>query len=67
MIMSFKTYYIYILRNNSGTLYVGVTNNIIRRLWEHKQKVVQGFTQKYHIDKLIYYEEYQDPQTAIAR
>lgn len=62
-----KSYYVYILRNNSGTFYIGFTSNLIKRVWEHKNKVVEGFTQKYAIDKLIYYEEYGDPETAILR
>ena len=62
-----KTYYIYILRNNSGNFYIGITNNLVRRVWEHQQKFVKGFTEKYNIDKLIYYEEYADPETAILR
>lgn len=57
----------YILRNNSGTFYIGITNDLARRLWEHQQKLVQGFTEKYNINKLIYYEIYQDPETAITR
>ena len=62
-----KSYYVYILTNRSGTLYIGVTGNLEKRIWEHKQKVVEGFTKKYNIDKLIYYEEYNDPLTAIER
>lgn len=62
-----KTYYVYILRNRSGNFYVGVTNNLTKRVWQHKNKVVKGFTEKYNIDKLIYYEGYGDPETAITR
>lgn len=62
-----KTYYVYILRNHSGNFYIGVTSNLIKRVWEHKNKFVKGFTEKYNIDKLIYYEIYNDPETAIAR
>lgn len=62
-----KQYYIYILRNKSGNFYIGITNDLIRRLWEHKNKFVKGFTEKYNIDKLIYYEVYHDPETAISR
>ncbi len=62
-----KQYYVYILRNNSGNFYIGITNNLIRRVWEHQQKLVKGFTEKYNIHKLIYYEIYHDPQTAIER
>ena len=60
-----KTYYVYILRNRSGNFYIGITSNLIKRIWEHKNKFVKGFTEKYNIDKLIYYEMYDDPQTAI--
>ena len=51
--MNNRQYYVYILFNKkNGTLYVGVTNNLIKRVWEHKNKVVEGFTQKYSVDKL---------------
>jgi len=53
-----KTYYLYVLANTSKMIYIGVTNNLIRRIYEHKQKLVEGFTSKYNIDKLIYYEEF---------
>ena len=62
-----RTYYVYFLRNNSGNFYIGITSNLIKRVWEHKNKFVKGFTQKYNIDKLIYYEMYNDPKTAVAR
>lgn len=62
-----RKYFVYILRNHSGNFYVGLTSNLIKRIWEHKNKLVKGFTQKYNIDKLIYFEEYDDPITAIAR
>lgn len=62
-----KQYYIYILRNKSGNFYIGITNDLIRRLWEHKNKLVKGFTEKYNVDKLIYYEVYNDPENAISR
>ncbi|OGE04104.1 excinuclease ABC subunit C [Candidatus Curtissbacteria bacterium RIFOXYB1_FULL_41_59] len=55
------------LRNRSGNFYIGVTSNLIKRVWEHKNKLARGFTQKYNIDILIYYEVYDDPQTAITR
>lgn len=60
-------YYVYILTNKSTTLYVGVTNNLERRVYEHKQKLIPGFTQKYNLNKLIYYEETSDINSAIAR
>lgn len=48
-------------------LYVGVTNNLLRRVWEHKQEIIDGFTKKYHVHDLIYYEHSEDATTAIAR
>lgn len=62
-----KTYYVYMLRNRSGNLYIGVTSNLVKRVWEHKNKLVKGYTEKYNIHILIYYEIYSDPQNAIAR
>jgi putative endonuclease len=63
-----KEYYIYILANNrNGTLYIGVTSDLIKRVWEHKNKVVEGFTQKYHVNKLVYYEQYREAENAIRR
>ncbi|MGH9745242.1 MAG: GIY-YIG nuclease family protein [Candidatus Acidiferrales bacterium] len=62
-----KTFAVYILASASGVLYVGVTNNIQRRLWEHKQKLVPGFTAKYDVTKLVHYEVFGDVRAAIAR
>ncbi len=62
-----KAYYVYILTNRSATLYIGVTSDLSRRLWEHKNKMVDGFTKKYNINKLIYLETYNRPEEAIAR
>ena len=62
-----RQYYVYIMTNQSGTLYTGVTNNLIRRVYEHKQKLVDGFTKKYNITKLIYFEETEDVMSAITR
>lgn len=50
-----------------GTLYIGVTSDLIKRVWEHKNKVVKGFTSRYGLDKLVYYEIYEDPENAIKR
>ncbi len=62
------SFFIYILANKSNTtLYVGVTNNLIRRVYEHKNKLVEGFTKRYNIDKLIYFEQTADVETAIER
>ena len=62
-----KTYYVYIMTNRKGTLYTGVTNDLQRRVHEHKTKKVKGFTEKYNIDRLIYYEETDDVTMAIER
>ena len=60
--------YVYIMTNKpNGTLYIGVTNNLVRRVWEHKNKVVEGFTSKYNLDKLVYYEVFEDELLAIQR
>lgn len=58
---------VYIVTNHSRTLYVGVTGNIQRRIWEHKEKIIKGFTQKYKIDKLVHYELFENFPMAIAR
>ena len=62
-----KTYYVYIMTNRSKTLYTGMTNNLHRRVYEHKTKQGSGFTRKYNIDRLVYYEETPDVKAAIAR
>ena len=60
-------YFVYIMTNKSGTLYTGVTNNLERRIYEHKHHLVKGFTKKYKIDKLVYFEETNDIHAAISR
>ena len=63
-----KNYYVYILASKrNGTLYVGVTNDLERRISEHKQKIVKGFTEKYNVSKLVYYEDADDIGEAIGR
>ena len=62
-----RSYYVYIMTNHSRTLYTGVTNNLLRRVMEHKKKELPGFTQKYNISQLVFYEETDDINTAIAR
>jgi len=62
-----KKYYVYIMSNRSKTLYTGMTNNLERRVAEHKTKSIEGFTKKYNITKLVYYEEFDAPLEAIAR
>ena len=51
----------------NGTLYIGVTSNLPKRVWQHKHKVTQGFTAKYDVNLLVYYEVYEDPHNAITR
>src|SRR5512136_2904663 len=62
-----KHYYVYIMTSPSGTLYTGMTNDLKRRVYQHKHKLIEGFTAKYNVTRLAYYEETQDVQTAIAR
>jgi putative endonuclease len=63
-----KQYYVYILANATNVaLYIGVTSDLKRRIYEHKRKLVKGFAEQYSIDKLVYYEVYQDPENAILR
>jgi len=63
-----KDYYVYMLASKrNGTLYIGVTSNLMRRVWEHKEKVADGFTKKYGVDKLVYVEHFLDPENAIKR
>ena len=62
-----KQYYVYILTNHSRTLYTGVSNNLQRRVYEHKHHMVKGFTSKYNITRLVYFEETSDVYAAIAR
>lgn len=66
--MQERQYFVYILTNKrNGTLYVGVTNNLTRRIHEHKHKSVEGFTSKYALSRLVYYEMFGDIRLAIAR
>jgi len=61
-------FYVYILANDSNsTLYIGITNNLLRRVSEHKQQIVAGFTKTYNVHKLVYYETFNSPQFAIER
>ncbi len=65
--MNDKQYYVYIMTNCRNTvLYVGVTNNLVRRVFEHKEKIIDGFTKKYNVTKLVYYEAGGDVYEAIA-
>jgi len=60
-----RSYWVYIATNKSNTLYTGVTNDLNRRMAEHKEKLVKGFTEKYNINKLIYFQEFDTPNEAI--
>ena len=60
-------FYVYIMTNKSRTLYTGVTNNLERRVYEHKQKLIPGFTTKYNISRLVFFEATQDIRAAIER
>jgi putative endonuclease len=62
-----KTYYVYIMSSQSRTLYVGVTDDVVRRVWQHKSGEVKGFTQQYNIHTLVYVESFRDIYSAIAR
>lgn len=61
-------YYVYILTNKTNNvMYIGMTNNLARRLYEHRHELIDGFTKKYHVHKIVYYEEFQDVKLAIKR
>ena len=63
-----KQYFVYILASKrNGTLYIGVTNNLQKRVYEHKEKKIEGFTQKYDVSKLVYFEQTSDVHSALAR
>ena len=62
-----KQYYFYIMSSLSGTLYVGMTNDLGRRVWQHKEKEIDGFTKRYNVDRLVYFEEFSNVRDAIAR
>ena len=62
-----REYYVYIMASASGTLYIGVTNDLARRISEHKQNLIEGFTKKYGCHKLVYYENFSGIKDAIAR
>lgn len=66
--MKDHNYYVYILTtDNNKVMYIGVTNDLERRVYEHKNKIIKGFTQRYNIQKLVYSEHYPDINAAIAR
>jgi putative endonuclease len=63
-----KQYYVYIMTNKHNTvLYTGITSDLKRRVYEHKNKLVDGFTKKYNVSNLVYYEVFYDPENAILR
>ena len=62
-----KQYYVYTLSNKSGMLYTGVTSNLEQRLYQHRNKLNEGFTSKFNINRLVYYESMEDVTAAIAR
>lgn len=65
--ISMKTYYVYIMASSSGTLYTGVTDDLERRVFEHKHKLIPGFSSKYNVNRLVYYEETRDIKEALNR
>jgi putative endonuclease len=65
--MGGRTYYVYLLANRSGTVYVGVTNELERRVLEHRQGLFPGFTKQYKVNSLVYYEEFDYIEDAIQR
>jgi len=63
-----NSYWVYIISSDrNGTLYVGVTNNPVRRIWEHKHQLMEGFSKKYEIHHLVYFEPHESPESAITR
>jgi putative endonuclease len=61
-------YFVYLLASKrNGTLYVGVTSDLVRRVYEHRNKAVRGFTSRYRVDRLVWFETYDDPVNAISR
>lgn len=66
--MGERSYVVYILASKpKGTLYVGVTSNLLKRVWEHKEKLVEGFTKKYNVSKLVYFEQTNSIGSALQR
>jgi len=63
-----KEFWVYILASKrNGTLYIGVTSTLAKRIWEHKNKLIEGFTLRYDVDKLVYFEAFADAESAITR
>ncbi|MCP4581196.1 MAG: GIY-YIG nuclease family protein [candidate division Zixibacteria bacterium] len=63
-----QNYYVYIITNKNNTvLYTGITRNLVKRVYKHKNKLTKGFSKRYNLDKLVYYEIFDDPYNAISR
>ena len=63
-----EEFYVYIMASKrNGTLYIGVTSDLVKRTWVHKNKMIEGFTKKYKVDRLVYYEAHSSPESAILR
>ena len=66
--MGARSFYVYILASRiGGTLYIGVTNDLVRRVGEHRRELVDGFTKKYEVHRLVYFEQFDDAENAIRR
>jgi putative endonuclease len=64
--MNTRTFWVYIMGGAGRTIYIGVTNNLTRRIWEHKTKAAAGFTARYNLDRLLFYAQFHDARQAIA-
>lgn len=62
-----RAYHVYILAGKSGVLYIGVTGYLARRIWQHKEKLIDGFARRYHLDRLVWFERHATARAAIAR
>ena len=68
MPMAGRSFWVYILASGlGGTLYIGITNDLIRRVYQHRNKLISGFTKKYGVIRLVYFEQFDDPENAIRR
>lgn len=65
--MKHESYWVYIVTSRSGTLYIGSTSNLMRRIWEHKNGILEGFTKQYGCTRLVYYEKHDDPRHSTNR
>ena len=66
--MEGRSFFVYVMSNKYRTVfYTGITNNLVRRVFEHRNKLIEGFTKKYNASELIYYEQFGDPENAIVR